>query len=167
MKKNVSRLEPVSNRRRSALVVGSIIGAIALTGGIAYGLWSTTGAGFGSAHSRTAQALTVTAAVSPTADLYPGGTGALQFTVTNPNPYSVTLTTFTTSTITSADQTNCPASNVTATASGTLGTPIVVAANATSSAQSASGLVAMGNSAPNGCQGIVFTITMTLTGTQT
>ena len=167
MKKNVARREPASRRKRLAFIVGGVVGAVALTGGIALALWDATGSGFGAAKARTAVALTITAAVSPTADLYPGGSGALQFTVTNTNPYSVTLTTYTTSTITSSDQTNCAASNVSATTSGTLGASIVVGANATSTVQSLAGLVLMGGSAPNLCQGVTFTITMTLAGTQT
>lgn len=166
-KQDVSRREPASRRKRLAFIIGGVVGAVALTGGIALALWDATGSGFGSAKARTAVALTITAAVSPTADLYPGGSGALQFTVTNTNPYSVTLTNFATSTITSGDQTNCAASNVSATTSGTLGASIVVGANATSTAQSLAGLVQMGGGAPNLCQGVTFTITMTLTGAQT
>lgn len=167
MKKDVSKQKFFVRRKRTAVVVVGIVGAVALTGGIALALWDTAGSGFGSARARTAQTLTITAAASPTADLFPGGSGALQFTVTNPNPYGVTLTSFTTSTITSGDQANCPSTNVTASASGTLASPIVVGANATSAAQSVAGLVSMAGAAPNGCQGVTFTIAMTLSGTQT
>ena len=39
-------------------------------------------------------------------------------------------------------------------------------ANATSGAQSIANVVSMGSTAPDGCQGVTFTIALTLTGSQ-
>ena len=142
-------------------------GAIVLiTGGVVAALWSASGSGNASDKALTAQTLTITAAATPTADLYPGASGALQFTVTNANPYPVSLTSMTAGTITSGDPTNCPSTNITV-SGGTLVTPIAVPAAGTSAAISVPSKVLMAAAAPDGCQGVTFTIAITLTGAQT
>ena len=163
-----SRTQDERRRRRRGLLLllGSIL-AVSVAGGIAFALWSTSGTGSGSAKAITAQTLTVTAAASPTADLFPGASGALQFTVANPNPYPVSLTSISYGSVTSSDQANCPASNLTLGAGGALGTPISVPASGTSGAVSVPSAVTLAVSAPNGCQGVTFTVAVTLTGTQT
>ncbi len=148
------------------LLVGSLA-TLLLVGGIAGAFWATTGTGSGSDAAVSAQTLTVTAAASPTADLYPGASGALQFTVTNPNPYPVTLTSVTYGAITSSNPTNCPAANLVAATGGVLGTAIPVSANGTSGNATMPNAVTLASTAPNGCQGIIFTIVLTLTGVQT
>ncbi len=76
--------------------------------GLAYGFWTVLGTGQGSDKATSSLSLTITAALSPTADLFPGGSGALQFTVTNPNPFGVSLTSLSTTTVTSSDPTELP-----------------------------------------------------------
>ncbi|MDQ1429745.1 MAG: hypothetical protein QOF40_347 [Actinomycetota bacterium] len=154
-------------RKRGLVVLFASILAIVLAGGIAIALWSASGSGSGTTKAITAQTLTVTAAASPTADLYPGASGAVQFAVTNPNPYPVSLTSIGYGSVTSSDQVNCPASNLTLGAGGALGTPISVPASGTSGAVSVPSAVTLAVSAPNGCQGVTFTVGVTLTGTQT
>lgn len=76
--------------RATALAAGTAITAV--TAGVAFGLWSATGSGNGSATTATAKNLTVTASAAD-AGLYPGGpTGAVGFTVANDNAYPVKLT---------------------------------------------------------------------------
>jgi D-arabinose 1-dehydrogenase-like Zn-dependent alcohol dehydrogenase len=91
----------------------------------------------------------------------------LQFTVANPNPYSVSMTSVTYGTVTSSDQTNCPASNLTTAANGPLGTPISVPGSGSSGAVSVPSGVTLAVSAPSACQGVTFTVAVTLSGTQT
>ncbi len=146
--------------------VGTTV-TVLLSVGMAYAFWTVTGSGNGADKAVSAQTLTLTAASSPTADLYPGGSGALQFTVTNPNPFGVSLTSVSTTTVTSSDPTDCPASNVTATAGPTSITAITVAANGTSPAESVPGVLTMLTTAPNGCQGVTFTVAATLSGSST
>lgn len=159
-----------SSRRRFSAVrrigVATVVMVLVATG-LAYGFWTVLGTGQGSDKATSSLSLTITAALSPTADLFPGGSGALQFTVTNPNPFGVSLTSLSTTTVTSSDPTNCPATNVTATAGPTAITAISVAANATSPVQSIPGVVAMATTAPNGCQGVTFTVSATLSGSST
>ena len=152
------------SRRKKAVVIGTVLAAVSI-GGVAVALWSASGSGSGRARARTAVTLTVAAADGPQ-DLYPGFTlGDVFFTVTNPNPYPVTLTSMTPGTVTSSDPTNCPASNVTVAAAS--GLSIVVPAGGTSGTLSIPDVVSMAAAAPDGCQGVSFTIALTLNGTQT
>ncbi|HJQ42106.1 MAG TPA: hypothetical protein VJ831_03390 [Jatrophihabitantaceae bacterium] len=131
--------------------------------GTAYALWTADGTGSGSSKALTAQSVTVSA-TTPTADLYPGFTqGDVFFTLTNNNPYAITFTSMTAGTVTSSDEANCPASNVTvADASG-----LSIAAPAGGpTAASIADVVSMASAAPDGCQGVTFTIGLTLSGTQ-
>ena len=140
------------------------VAAVGALYGTAIASWTSSGTGSGSAKAATSQSVTVNAAVGG-ADLYPGFTGGdLHFTLTNPNPYAVTFTSMTPGTVVSSDPTNCPGSNVTATSKS--GLSLSVAAGATSGTLSIVDVVSMTASAPNGCQGVVFTIPVTLTGAQ-
>jgi hypothetical protein len=144
---------------------GAAFLAISLSGtAVAFALWSANGVGTGSAKALTAQSLTVSAATA-TADLYPGFTlGDVFFSVNNPNPYPVTITAMTPGTITSSSPTLCPATNITV--GSATGLNIPVAANSTASGQSIANVVTMLSTAPDGCQGVTFTIGLTLTGSQ-
>jgi hypothetical protein len=142
----------------------SIVMLMLTGGGIAAALWSANGNGSGQAKALTAQSLTVTAATGA-ADLYPGFTGGdVFFTITNPNPYPVTFTSMTPGTITSSNPTNCPVANVSVLSAS--GLSLTVGANTTSATQSIANVVTMANTAPDGCQGVTFTIAMTLAGSQ-
>lgn len=77
-------------RRTSAVAVG----IVAATGvGVAFAAWTSSGAGTGSAASKTS-ANSVIAGVTPIAanDLYPGAVTSAFVTVTNPNDYPVEVT---------------------------------------------------------------------------
>ena len=137
------------------------------TVGTAAAFWSAAGNGQGQARSLSAVQLTITAATGA-ADLFPGFTaGDVSFTVSNPNPYPVTFTAYSGATIVSADPTNCPNANVSVAASGSVTPGLVVGANASGVAGSIPDIVSMATTAPDGCQGKTFTVTLTLTGTQT
>ena len=147
-------------RRRGTAVLVTLLVVFGV--GVAAAAWVQTGTGFGSAKAKTAVASTVTAG-TPVADLYPGKTGgAVVFTVNNPNDYPVKFTSLAAGTVTSSDETNCPSSNVTVTTP--VGVNITVPALSTSAAQTVSGVTNMVNNADNGCQGVTFTVELTLTG---
>ena len=149
-------------RRNKAIVAFAAI--TALSTGAVFALWSAGGTGPAQAKALTAQSITVTAATA-TADLYPGFTaGDLFFTLTNPNPYAVTMTSMTAGTVTSSNAGACPASNVTVAAAS--GLTLAVGANATSSTLSIVDVVSMAAAAPDGCQGVTFTVALTLSGSQ-
>ena len=146
------------------VVVAVVIGLMA-TGAI-YAAWNTSGSGNGYAKAGTASALTIgDASLSTTADLYPGGTGAVKLKVTNPNPFAVRITTVakqTGGTITSDKGPACNASTG-VTFTDQTGLALDVAAGATSTF-TLSGAVAMSNASDNSCQGAIFTIPVDVTG---
>ncbi|MBI4884193.1 MAG: hypothetical protein HY826_09080 [Actinobacteria bacterium] len=139
------------------------VGSVLIAGTVA-ALWTSSGSGSGQAKALTAQGITVNAATGA-ADLYPGfSAGDVFFTLTNPNPYPVEFTAMTPGAITSSNAGACPASNVTVASAS--GLSLTVAANATSTAQSVADVVSMVSTAPDGCQGVTFTIALSLTGSQ-
>ena len=152
----------VRTRNKVAALVIAL--TVMLTAGLAVALWTANGTGSGNARALTAQTITVNATTG-TADLYPGFTGGdVHFTLTNTNPYAVTFDSMTPGAITSSNPGSCPASNVSA--SSATGLSLPVGANATSGAQSIANVVSMDSGAPDGCQGVTFTIALTLTGSQ-
>jgi len=150
--------------RRTKVAGGLALGVMLLGGGIAGALWSAGGSGPGQAKAVTAQTLTVAAATGA-ADLYPGFTGGdVFFTVTNANPYPVTFASMTAGAVTSSNAAGCPSSNVTV--ANASGLSLAVAASATSATLSIVDVVTMVAGAPDACQGVTFTIALTLTGSQ-
>ena len=148
--------------RRLAVTTALVLGSLGAS--VAVAQWTTGGTGTSQASARSAVALTVTARTA-TADLYPGFTaGDVYFTVTNTNPYPVSLTGATFSTVTSSDTTACPSANVTVLASKP-GLSLAVAAGATVDHVIAD-VVTMSAAALDGCQGKAFTIALTLSGSQ-
>ena len=146
------------------VAVVAVAGLVLVAAGTAYALWSSTGSGPGRAQALTAQTVTVTAATG-TADLYPGfADGDVHFTLTNPNPYPVTFTSMAAGTITSSNQAACAASLLTVDPAA--GLSLAVGANATTGPQSIADVVTLDALAPDGCQGVAFTIQLTLTGAQ-
>ena len=158
------RTTRISSKKKIAIGAGLFtIGTV----GTAAAFWSATGSGQGQARSLSAVQLTVTAATGA-ADLFPGFAGGdVFFTVNNPNPYPVTLTAYSGATIVSSDPTNCPNANVSVAASGAVTPGLLVGAGAAAVAGTIADIVSMATTAPDGCQGKTFTVTLTLTGTQT
>ena len=152
----------LSFKRKAAI---ALLGAGAVTaGGLAFATWSADGSGSGTAKALTAQTVTV-AATTGAADLYPGfSDGDVHFTLSNTNPYPITFTSMSAGTITSSDPTNCPSTHVTV--DNATGLSVAVAANGSNVARSIADVVNMASGAPDGCQGVTFTIALTLTGTQ-
>src|SRR4051812_48165049 len=71
----------------TAAVVAGLLGA-----GVAFAAWTSNGTGTGTATATSATPLVITQSASASG-LYPTGQVAVPFTVTNNNPYSVTLAT--------------------------------------------------------------------------
>ncbi|CAA9338957.1 MAG: hypothetical protein AVDCRST_MAG72-685 [uncultured Nocardioidaceae bacterium] len=149
--------------RRAAVTVALTIGALFV--GVAFASWTADGTGSGSAKATSAVSSTVTADTA-SADLYPGFTdGDLYFKVNNPNPYAVRFTAMTPGAVTSSDPTGCPASNITVASKS--GLTIDVPANtSTAVSKTVTDAVSMAGGAPNGCQGVTFTVAVTLSGGQ-
>jgi hypothetical protein len=181
------RREPHRRRSRTTSFMFALLGAL-LAG---TGVWAATNwvIGLGAGSSGEGQAanvanLTITAVASPAASnlLYPGGTGDVVVSISNPNPYPVTITalqlptntTYATGYTTSAlsvTQTGCLAatpSTVTwsfstgsSGSSHTLTTPLIVGASGQANNPLAVTLTndaSMGATAPAACETAFFSL---------
>jgi len=75
--------------RRGAAILGAL--ALLIVGStVAYANWFARGIGSGTAKTISAVTLTVVADTGHAPDLYPGASGAIYFTITNPNPVTLT-----------------------------------------------------------------------------
>lgn len=147
-------------RRARRLTLVGVTGTLVVAGGAGYAAWTAQASGTSQASSLTAVTASVTVHAGP-ADLYPGASGAVHFTVTNPNDYPVRFTAADFGTVASSDETACPNTHVTV--NDTTGLVIDVAAGATTTSSVPAG-VTLSSAAPDGCQGKAFVITTTLSG---
>jgi len=155
---------PGSKSRRGAAVALFTAVVVVFTAGLGYGLWSASGTGNGEARAATAVTLTVSTGTA-SAQLYPGASGDVVFSVTNPNPYDVSVSAWSGASVTStSDETNCPTSNF-ALSVGSI-TPTTVNGGSGTGTVTVAGGVSMVSGAPDGCQGETVTVSATLTGTQ-
>jgi hypothetical protein len=105
------------------------------------------------------------APVQGTADLYPGFTGGdLYFTLTNPNPYTITFASMTPGAVTVTGGVGCLPTHITVAPATGLS---LVSPPGTSGQLSILDVVTMVAGAPDACQAATFNVTLTLTGTQT
>jgi hypothetical protein len=151
------------NRRKKLIAGGAALVALVGLAGIAFALWSSTGSGSGRATATEAVAAVINPA-DGTPDLYPGFTeGDVYFTVDNDNSYPIEFTDMTSGAVTSSDEANCPASNVTVEDASGLS---LAAPPGTSTELSIDDVVTMDLAAPDGCQGVSFDVELELTGVQ-
>ena len=153
------------HRTVKKVVAGTLMTGLILTAGVAFAVWTAGGSGNGYAKAGTVGALTtIDASASTSAQLYPGGTGDVKITVHNPNNFPVTVTGVSgNGTITSDAGATCNASTG-VTFTNTSGLSDVAAANADTTITLAN-KASMSSSSVNACQGAIFTIPVTLTGT--
>jgi hypothetical protein len=150
------------------IVIATSTAALALGAGVAFAFWSATGTGSGAGGATTAVTLTVTPSTPSNGTLFPGGPGGpVTFTITNPNPYPVSLTGLSWGAVTSTNTSSCASSNVQLdpSAPSTM-TAVVVPANTTSGIISVSPVIDLLGTAGPGCQGVAFDAVLTVTGTQ-
>lgn len=164
------RRRPAAGR---AAVVATALAVLLGGTGVAWAAWGATGEGSTQVRAVTPVTLTVTA-VPQTASLFPRtgstypnpATGSIGFTVTNSNPYPVSLTTVTVGGGVATDTTACPTGTVLPVLAtiDRIASPIVVVAGATTTVV-LTGAVYMRSEAVSGCQGMTFTVPITLSGT--
>jgi hypothetical protein len=131
------------------------LGAL-MAGTVAFAAWTSNGTGTGTATATTSKNLTVN--VTNISGLYPTGTFNVPFTVTNPNPYAVTLSKVQLQSV-STTAVGCTASVV---SGADLVDTDVIPAGGTSASRNFS--VSMSNAAEDACQGAVFTLTLKALG---
>jgi hypothetical protein len=157
-------------RSRTRVTIGIFL-AFALVGGVAFALWTSTANGSGGAKAITAVTVTVNA-VTGSADLYPGGpAGIVSFTLTNSNPYAITFDKLTAASVTAVTggiggSPACATTDLSVSTLPITGLSLTVGANTTSATRTIAGVVSMNSSAPDACQGAVFAVSLTLTGSQ-
>jgi hypothetical protein len=148
------------NGRKTLALAMAIVGLLAA--GIAFAAWTASGDGEGYAQATTAQPLTtVDVSADTVATLYPGATGDVALSISNPNDYAVQVTDVARNDAIAADNVNCNAGSVTF--EDQSGLTLDVPANG-SAVFTLSGSVSMDGTANDDCQGAVFTIPVTLTG---
>jgi hypothetical protein len=155
-----------SRRRTSRRLVAAVaLVALLAVAGIAVAAWTITGSGTGYAKAASGSPLTLGDATAFTsADLYPGANGSVVLRVTNSNPFPVRITTVSgNGAITSNAGAACTAATG-VTFTDQTGLTHDVAANSTATVTLA-GSVSMSNSSDNSCQGAVFSIPVTVSGT--
>jgi hypothetical protein len=164
---------PVS--RRAAAILGAL--ALLIVGGtVAYANGLVFGIGLGTAKTTSAVSLTVVADTGQAADLYPGAAGTIYFSISNPNPYPVTLTSASVGTPHNQDSASaCQAStggttNLTVTG-GSIPINVTVPARAGSGGvnpavvhTSLPGAIQMTMQADPSCQSQIFLVPVTLSG---
>ena len=155
--------------KRLAIVTAVTVAAVGAGSGIAFAVWTVQGSGTGAGAASVASSLTLTA-VTPTgnaASLYPGGpAGPVDFTVTNPNPFAVTITSVTWGTPLSNNVTACANANISLDPGAPTSVSISIPANGTSPTVVVPGVLDLAHSAPNGCEGQSFTVPVTVSATQ-
>ena len=156
--------------RKLLIGAAASVAAVGAGAGVAFGVWSATGSGNGGAAATVAQGVTLTA-TTPTgsaATLYPGGpASSVYFTASNPNPYSVVITNITWGSPVSLNTTACPSANISVdTNAPKTGLSIVIPPNPQTGGFSVPGVLDLSHGAPDGCQGVGFSVGMTISGNQ-
>lgn len=151
------------------VAVGVIVAVFAVAG-LVYAAWTTNGTGSAYAKAGTAAAIsTVDVSASTTATLYPGVSGDVLIKLDNPNPYPVTVTAITgNGTITAdASHSGCTTTGVTFTDKTGLTLSVPAKSGGVDGVlqTTLTGAASMSNASLNACQGAVFTIPVTLSGT--
>ena len=145
---SAGRVVPAGRRGTAAL------GALLAAGMLA----AATSAGPARADTRP-RSLELDAVARPAADLYPGGSGAAQFTVGNPNPFPVRLLTLSFGPVHSSAPAACPPAML---RPRRVRLRAVVPAGAAAVTERAPHAFRLSRSAPNGCQGVTFTASATV-----
>ncbi|HZE66133.1 MAG TPA: hypothetical protein VE081_05845 [Sporichthyaceae bacterium] len=136
---------------------------VIVSAGSAAAYWRTSGSGRSTAATSTLSDITFTTVGTVSATLFPSTTAGLSLTVTKNATKTITIQNLTPGTVVSSNPTGCPASSITV-ASKSLNQTI--ASGSGTVTFSVSSVVTMIAGAPNACQGVSFTIPITLTGAQ-
>ena len=133
-----------------------------MVGGIAFAAWTTGGAGDGSITAGTDRPLAVSGA-NTAADLVPNTTKSITLTVSNPNPYAVSLTSLapTEDSSYTSENPGCDDTNADVEFAAATDVSAIVPANG---AQTYTVTVSMGVDSVDACKSAVFTQNYTATG---
>lgn len=152
-------------RRPAVTVVGVLVAAL-LGAGLASAAWVSTGGGTGTGRAGQALPPTTTAVAGSAVTsglLYPGSSGDVKLTVSNPNPYPVAVTSVAgAGTVTATGGTGtCTTTGVSLT-STTPGGTVPAGGSAT---LTLTGAATMSTASDTGCQNATFTLPVTVSVT--
>jgi hypothetical protein len=155
---------PRRRSHRKAIAIGLLIGLL-VAASVAVAAWLTSGNGTGYSKAGSTQALIIVdqpfVDIPPT--LFPGSNGDLSIKVTNPNSGPVTIKSVTANGGPgSSDESGCSNSNVTFTNQTGLSLGPIPASGTT--VITVPGSVHLDAGAPTTCQGVTFSIPVTVTG---
>ena len=143
-----------------ALFIGATFAA-----GIAFAAWTASGSGSGYAKATTPLPLTtVDVSATTAATLYPGADGDVELEIDNPNDYPVRVTDVAGNGSITVDGAHA-ACNVASVAFTDQSSLTLDVGAGTSAAFALTGAVHMYGTANDSCQGAIFTIPVSLTGT--
>lgn len=158
----------IARRRWRLVPLAGAAGALALGLGGGSAVAFIVSQGSGSSQATTGGPVTIpVTATTGSADLLPGRAGAAYFTAHNTASSSTTFDQIASgATVVSDNTALCGSGNVSIaqTLPYTLPTPVTVSPGGTSGIQSIANLVALAPNAPSTCQGVTFTVTLTLSG---
>jgi hypothetical protein len=141
---------------------------VGLGGGGAFAFFMSQGVGSGSGDTTAGGPVTIAVtATTGKADLLPGAAGAAYFTLHNAGSSSVTFHQVASGATVVSDNTSLCASSyvsIAQTLPYTVPTAVTVSPGGTSGIQSIASLVKLAPNAPGTCQGVTFTVTLTLSG---
>jgi len=148
--------------------VGSLFLGVVLAGSVAFAAWTANGGGNGYAKATTAGGVSTNVIAAGAANLYPGASNQpLYIEIHNPNPFPVTVTSVTGNGYILSGNGTCDgvngASNGVSFTDKT-GLSISVAANSNTNTTIASS-VSMSNASVDACQGLTFTIPVSIAAT--
>jgi hypothetical protein len=150
-------------RNGASAAVGLLI-----AGTVAYAAWTVNGSGTGTASATTALNLTFSGG-SPSGTLYPGASADVDTSVSNPNPFTVHVSTVSIDTTqgtngfgVDAGHSGCNLSALSFTAATNGGSGWNVPATSSVDVDAA-GAIAMSGAANDACQGATFTVYLTAT----
>ena len=159
---------PTTRKRRWGLapVVGAAGGlALGIGGGAAFAFVADSSA---SNNTSTVNAVAVkVVGTTGSADLLPGRAGAASFTLHNPNSFGLTFDQVALGATVVSDNAELCGNDfvsIAPTLPFTLPTPVTVGPDGTSGTQVIPDLVKLASDAPSTCQGVTFTVTLTLSG---
>ncbi|HTG46608.1 MAG TPA: hypothetical protein VK646_03010 [Actinomycetota bacterium] len=145
-------------------IVTSLFLGVVFASTVAFASWLATGSGTGYAKARSAVPLGTTSGSIGGSTLYPGANADVYITISNPNPYPVTVTSVTgNGTIVTGDSNSTCDASTGVTFTDQTGLNILVAAGGTQGA-TLSGAAHMSGSSDNTCQGETFNIPVSISG---
>lgn len=163
----------MTSMRKKRIITIALSLVLVAAAGLVYAAWTTNGSGSAYSKAGSAQAIsTLSASADTSATLYPGVNGNVTLKVSNPNAFAVQISAValdgTNADITAdGDHSGCTTTGVSFTDQSGLSITVPAKSGGTNGQTTATltGAVSMSNASLNACQGAVFTIPVTLTGT--